>query len=285
MIKHGIRATEAKRIIAELAIGQGAALKALNLSPATVNKKAKQSQTLSPGESERVIGFAKLVGQLEAVVRIPALRRVSTPQPGCPAGSMIPSPLLAARGRSISWTPWRAKPWFPRRSRSFRAGPTLESDGLADRDRHTSLRSRRPVRGRRQSDRRPLEHGGHGPCLYVADAGAGVSRDCRPPERGGLPLNRYLVEVTIPDALWASAQMESATSLPIGWDAEPAGRTSIEFGTNWIRSGTAALLVVPSVIVPEELNVLINPQHSDSARITAAKVRKWLYDPRLTKAP
>jgi putative toxin-antitoxin system antitoxin component (TIGR02293 family) len=69
MIKHGIRATEAKRIIAELAIGQGATLKALNLSPATVNKKAKQGQTLSPDESERVIGFAKLVGQLEAIVQ------------------------------------------------------------------------------------------------------------------------------------------------------------------------------------------------------------------------
>jgi putative toxin-antitoxin system antitoxin component (TIGR02293 family) len=69
MIKHGIRATEAKRIIAELALGQGAALKALNLSPATVNKKARQDETLSPGESERVIGFARLVGQLEAVVQ------------------------------------------------------------------------------------------------------------------------------------------------------------------------------------------------------------------------
>jgi putative toxin-antitoxin system antitoxin component (TIGR02293 family) len=69
MIKHGIRATEAKRIIAELAIGKGFALKALNLSPATINKKAKQNQTLSPGESERVIGIAKLVGQLESVIQ------------------------------------------------------------------------------------------------------------------------------------------------------------------------------------------------------------------------
>jgi putative toxin-antitoxin system antitoxin component (TIGR02293 family) len=68
MIRQGIRASEAKRIIAELAIGQGAALKALNLSPATVNKKAKQGQILSPAESERVIGFANLVGQLEAVI-------------------------------------------------------------------------------------------------------------------------------------------------------------------------------------------------------------------------
>jgi len=69
MIKHGISASDAKRVIAELAIGQGAGLKALNLSQATVNKKAKQDQTLSPGESERVIGFVKLVGQLAAIVQ------------------------------------------------------------------------------------------------------------------------------------------------------------------------------------------------------------------------
>ncbi len=68
MIKRGIRAAEAKRLFAGLAIGQGVALKALKLSPATVNKKAKQNQILSPGESERVIGIAKLVGQLEAMV-------------------------------------------------------------------------------------------------------------------------------------------------------------------------------------------------------------------------
>ncbi len=41
--------------------------------------------------------------------------------------------------------------------------------------------------------------------------------------------------------------------------------------------------MVPSVIVPEEFTVLINPHHSDNARIIAAKVRKWLYDPRLAK--
>jgi RES domain-containing protein len=101
---------------------------------------------------------------------------------------------------------------------------------------------------------------------------------------GGLPLNRYLVEVTIPDDIWTNAQTEGPARLPVGWDAEPAGRASIAFGTNWIRSSTSALLVVPSAIVPEEFNVLINPLHSDSARITATKVRKWLYDPRLLKS-
>jgi RES domain-containing protein len=100
---------------------------------------------------------------------------------------------------------------------------------------------------------------------------------------GGLPLNRYLVEVTIPDKVWANVRSESASTLPVGWDAEPAGRASIEFGTEWTRAGGSALLFVPSVIVPEEFNVLINPLHAETANITAIKIRKWLYDPRLTK--
>jgi len=32
--------------------------------------------------------------------------------------------------------------------------------------------------------------------------------------------------------------------------------------------------------VPEESNVLINPLHPDAARIVAAALRKWYYDPR-----
>ena len=99
----------------------------------------------------------------------------------------------------------------------------------------------------------------------------------------GLPLNRYLVAVTIPDDVWTKARTETPASLPVGWDAEPAGKVSIQFGTVWVRSGRSALLVVPSVIVAEEANILINPVHADSARITAVKQRRWLYDPRLAK--
>nr|WP_294509631.1 RES family NAD+ phosphorylase [uncultured Rhodopila sp.] len=100
---------------------------------------------------------------------------------------------------------------------------------------------------------------------------------------GGLPLNRYLVALTIPDAVWEAVRTETSGSLPVGWDADPSGRASIQFGSAWIRSGACAVLRVPSVIVPEEYNVLINPLHADSGGITAVKMRKWLYDPRLTK--
>jgi RES domain-containing protein len=101
---------------------------------------------------------------------------------------------------------------------------------------------------------------------------------------GGLPLNRYLVSVMIPPAVWADARTETPGSLPVGWDADPSGRASIQFGTAWIRSVASALLRVPSVIAPDEYNVLINPLHPDSRAIIAVKIRKWLYDPRLTKA-
>jgi putative toxin-antitoxin system antitoxin component (TIGR02293 family) len=67
-IKRGIPAAEAKRLFVDLLIGQGVGFKALNLSTATVNRKAKQGKILSREESERVVGFAKLVGQLEAMI-------------------------------------------------------------------------------------------------------------------------------------------------------------------------------------------------------------------------
>ncbi|HVY17238.1 MAG TPA: antitoxin Xre/MbcA/ParS toxin-binding domain-containing protein [Rhodopila sp.] len=68
LIKKGVPAAEVKRLLADLQIGQGAGFKALNLSTATVNKKAKTGDVLTAEESERVIGFARLVGQLEAMI-------------------------------------------------------------------------------------------------------------------------------------------------------------------------------------------------------------------------
>jgi len=99
----------------------------------------------------------------------------------------------------------------------------------------------------------------------------------------GLPLNRYLVRVDVDDAVWAARQTLGPSSLlepPVGWDAIPYGRVSVEAGQKWLTGGASALLAVPSVVVPEEFNVLINPRHTDAAKLRATKVRKWLYDAR-----
>jgi len=94
---------------------------------------------------------------------------------------------------------------------------------------------------------------------------------------GGLPLNRYLVRIDVPDDVWAARR---ALAPPVGWDALPAGMISVQEGQAWLLGKASALLAVPSVIVPEESNVLINPLHRDAARIAATALRKWHYDAR-----
>jgi len=97
-----------------------------------------------------------------------------------------------------------------------------------------------------------------------------------------LPLNRYLVRVTAPAKAWAAATTLDPATL-VGWDAEPAGRTSLEWGTNWAKAKATLLALVPSIVVPEELNVLINPAHEDAVEMKAVKVRRWVYDARLMR--
>lgn len=95
---------------------------------------------------------------------------------------------------------------------------------------------------------------------------------------GGLPFNRYLVELDIPDDVWAARVV--LDPLPGGWDAIPSGMTSRTTGDNWAASNSSALLLVPSVSVPEEYNVLINPLHPATASITATTIKRWNHDPR-----
>lgn len=71
-----------------------------------------------------------------------------------------------------------------------------------------------------------------------------------------------------------------AALLPGGRDAIPAGLSARTAGDGWIASGATALLLVPSVIVPDEYNVLINPRHGDAAAITSTIIKRWIYDPR-----
>lgn len=95
-----------------------------------------------------------------------------------------------------------------------------------------------------------------------------------------LPWNRFLVRLDVPDDVWAARQ-QIARPPPVGWDAIPEGAVSRSAGSAWLEAGASALLAVPSVIIDEEDNVLINPAHAHSARITAAKLRRFVYDHRV----
>lgn len=98
---------------------------------------------------------------------------------------------------------------------------------------------------------------------------------------GALPLNRYLIQLDIPDDVWMARTALDLPAAPVGWDALPEGMVSVNFGDNWLAGATSAILTVPSIVVPEEQNILVNPAHPDAASIKAVKIRKWLYDSRL----
>lgn len=95
---------------------------------------------------------------------------------------------------------------------------------------------------------------------------------------GRLSFNRFLVRVDIPQVVWDRRLV--LDPLPGGWDAIPAGLAARKAGDRWIASVASALLLVPSVIVPDEYNVLINPRHPDAAAIGAKTLKRWVYDPR-----
>jgi RES domain-containing protein len=89
----------------------------------------------------------------------------------------------------------------------------------------------------------------------------------------GLPLNRFLLRIDVPKPVWARRQLLDPAAIDPAWRAIPAGRASARLGHEWVVGAKSALLMVPSVIVEEEFNVLINPRHSGAAGITAAVVR------------
>lgn len=95
-----------------------------------------------------------------------------------------------------------------------------------------------------------------------------------------LPVKRILLKIQVPDEIW-KARTILDTDQCQGWDHIPPTNSSTESGDFWLKGKTSLLLVVPSVIVPEETNVIINPQHPDISKLPVIQVREWKYDSRI----
>lgn len=93
-----------------------------------------------------------------------------------------------------------------------------------------------------------------------------------------LPLDRYLLEIEVPDDVWMLREVLDVAALSPTWSAIPAGQASVTAGSAWLASRRSPILLVPSVVVPEERAALINPLHPASAKITARVVRAFEYD-------
>lgn len=73
----------------------------------------------------------------------------------------------------------------------------------------------------------------------------------------------------------------STANLPRNWRDYPAPSELAELGTNWVLSNDSLLLRVPSTVVENEFNVLINPVHPDINYVTISHIEKYTLAKRL----
>lgn len=95
----------------------------------------------------------------------------------------------------------------------------------------------------------------------------------------GAPL--MLCGFDVPDSPGLIAEPDP-TSLPMGWDAIPHGPASASFGGEWLRAGEQLALVLPSVVVPQARNLMLNPLHPAMARVSLAHQESFRLDQRLS---
>lgn len=90
------------------------------------------------------------------------------------------------------------------------------------------------------------------------------------------------IPAEIPDDL--KIDKLDAARLPAGWNAAEAPMALQELGQRWVQAGRSAVLRVPSAVIAEEYNYLLNPAHPEFARIGIGKPRPFGFDPRLGPA-
>jgi RES domain-containing protein len=73
------------------------------------------------------------------------------------------------------------------------------------------------------------------------------------------------------------------SELASNWRTTPAPESLAEIGTRWTMARHSLVLAVPSAIIPQELNYLLNPLHPQVKRIRVGRPKPFSFDPRLWK--
>lgn len=126
--------------------------------------------------------------------------------------------------------------------------------------------------GRWHSRGRPIVYGADSPAAALLEILVHLETDLE-----DLPVRYRLLKIELPDDV--TAERLGPVSLPEGWTDDVA--LTRHLGDAWLQSRRTARLDVPSAIVPETWNVLLNPAHPDAARARVVATAEHLLDPRL----
>jgi RES domain-containing protein len=98
--------------------------------------------------------------------------------------------------------------------------------------------------------------------------------------RGWVPAS-VLGRAKIPDSVVIEAVRPG--DLPAKWFAATPPALLQDIGEDWLERGATAILKVPSAVVPEEWNYLLNPQHADFTQIVVPQPEPFSFDRRLAR--
>jgi len=95
----------------------------------------------------------------------------------------------------------------------------------------------------------------------------------------GLTKAFNLMTIECPDGI--KIKTISLADLPTNWaDYDQMPQTQ-KTGANWVRENASAILQVPSTIVEDEVNYLLNPEHPDFKLIRIIKTQTFVFDGRI----
>lgn len=95
------------------------------------------------------------------------------------------------------------------------------------------------------------------------------------------PSRFRVLKIEGPDSLALEAETIDPSILPQGWTADLGVTQGI--GDLWLSESRSLLLQVPSVLVPETWNILINPAHPQIKQLKIVAVYDHPFDQRLIK--
>ncbi len=79
------------------------------------------------------------------------------------------------------------------------------------------------------------------------------------------PADMVLLAINLPDK--APATTLTPSDLPDSWSRFPFDDFTRQVGDEMLQNGSSLVLKVPSAVVPEEFNYVINPQHPNAGKI------------------
>ena len=95
-----------------------------------------------------------------------------------------------------------------------------------------------------------------------------------------LPEDLAILSAEIPPQI--AIKTVNDDELPSDWRQYPAPESTQALGAAWIQSEDTAVLSMPSVIIPEEGNYLVNPAHPNFHQIIWSAPRPFRWDVRLS---